>query len=95
MNEPTKALKAEPVDPLEFDLSRLIRNGARAAVGAFEQQVSHKVGVPVNVWDRGVGSIVNQAITDAGIGPITPVGLARKLGILGPVKVTAARRNRQ
>lgn len=73
-----EVIQAEFVDPNEIRVDRLLVNGARHFTSALEKQV----GVPI--WERGLGSIVEAFVDQHGIpkNPVTPVSLARMLGIL-------------
>ena len=72
-------LQAEIVDPNEIRVDRLLANGARAFCGALEKQTG------VKLWDRGLGSVVQAFIEsrpEIPKRPVTPVTLARHVGLL-------------
>ena len=72
-------LQAEIVDPNEIRVDRLVENGARSFVGALEKQTG------VKLWDRGLGSVVQHFIANTREipkRPVTPVSLAKYLGLL-------------
>lgn len=85
MSEP-KVHQAHFVDPNELRLDRLISNCAQRFSQSFDAQIEQKTGINPNTWQRGLGSVVDAAIQEAGVGAITPVGLARSIGLLGPEK---------
>lgn len=72
-------LQAEFVDPNEVRIDRLVVNGAKHFAGALHRQTG------VDVWGMGLGSIVETLVSespDIPKNPITPVSIARHLGIL-------------
>ena len=58
---------------------------AVAAARRLTDHVGAYFGVP-RLWERGIGDVTHQAVADLKLPqqPITPVALARKLGLLKP-----------